>query len=238
MSVEKIMQVKELCHVYRQRLGFFRGKDVDILKGLSFDLYSGETLGVLGRNGCGKSTLLRILGDIIGATSGEVIYKEGIKKSLMTLGLGFKKDLSGRDNVLISAMLLGLSKKEALASLKEIEEFSELGEYFNRPVKTYSTGMRARLGFASAILNNVDLLLIDEALGVGDVQFKKKAEKVMMDKIASDRSVIFVSHSMAQIKKICNRVIWLEKGEIMGEGDPFDVTQAYEAYMKNEKNQP
>ena len=136
------------------------------LHGITLELYRGETLGILGANGCGKSSLLRILAGVIDPTSGTVKCSEGAKRALLALGLGFRPDLSGRDNALMSAMLQGIPKNRALTLLEEIRDYSELSEFFDQPVKTYSAGMRARLGFATALKTEVDILLIDEVLGV------------------------------------------------------------------------
>lgn len=226
-----LLEAKNIQYSYRSRLWGFKRFDYPVLKGLDFSVYRGETLGIMGRNGCGKSSLLRILNGIVAPTGGELLHEKRITRILLTLGLGFDKDLSGRDNAMLSAMLQGYTRERARASLEEIKEFSELGEFFERPVKTYSSGMSARLGFSTAMKTEVDLLLIDETLSVGDQHFSHKAEKAMMEKINSDQTVIFVSHNGAQVNKVCSRALWLEDGEIKAEGDTKAVAEEYKQFM-------
>lgn len=230
---ENILTVQDVSLCYRRRSGFLKWFKHTALAGISFELRQGEILGVLGRNGCGKSTLLRLLAGLIEPTSGRIICGRHTRRALLSLGLGFRPDLSGRDNALLSVMLQGTSKKKALDALPSIHEFSELGVFFDQPVKTYSAGMRARLGFATAIKTEVDVLLIDEVLGVGDAHFRQKAEKVLLDKINGRQTVVFVSHSPVQITKLCNRAIWIEDGKIRLEGNVKDVSGSYVDYMSN-----
>lgn len=150
----------------------------------------------------------------------------------MTIGLGFKPDLSGRDNALLSAMLQGASNRQAQGYLEEIKEFSELGDSFEEPVKTYSSGMRSRLGFTTALISHVDILLIDEALSAGDAQFRGKAEAAMKERISGEQTVVFVSHSEGQVQKLCDRAIWLENGKVAAEGDTAEVLADYQQLMK------
>ena len=150
--------------------------------------------------------------------------RPGKTASLLTLGLGFRPDLSGRDNALLAAMLQGSSRKQAESFLDEIQEFSELGDSFEEPVKTYSAGMRSRLGFTTALLTHVDILLIDEILSVGDAHFRSKAQSAMQSRITSEQTVVFVSHMAEQVKSMCDRAIWLESGKIVAEGNAIDVT--------------
>lgn len=201
------------------------------LSDISFILNKGETIGILGRNGGGKSSLLRILAGIVNPSSGEVICPHGTTRALLTLGLGFMPGISGRENALYSAMLQGMTKKDAKAILVDIEAFSELGEFFDQPVDTYSSGMRSRLGFATAMYTNVDILFIDETLSVGDIHFKKKAEQAMKDKLRSTQSCVFVSHSSDQINKICDRAIWIEDGVIKEQGKTQTIAHHYNLSM-------
>lgn len=233
MNGEKpeLLALKNVGLTYRNRAWGMKRFEYQALKDVTFSIKHGETLGVLGRNGCGKSSLLRILSGIIQPTEGRVECEPGASRMLLTLGLGFNGDLSGRDNAVLSSMLQGHSKKEALAHLDAIGEFSELGSFFERQVKTYSSGMRARLGFSTAIHTNVDLLLIDETLSVGDSHFKHKAQEAMMKKINSDQTVVFVSHSADQIDKVCSRAIWIEEGVVRAEGPTKVVSKEYEAFM-------
>lgn len=204
-----------------------------VLDSVSLNVYKSENLGIIGQNGVGKTTMLRIMGGIIDATSGTIQRRRGTSVSLLTIGLGFKPQLSGRDNAKLAAMLAGASSKQAEMHLDEIKEFSELGDYFDRPVKTYSSGMRSRLGFSTSLLTHVDTMLIDEVLSVGDAQFSEKAEKAIRKRISGNQTVVFVSHSEAQIKSICDRVIWLKDGKIASEGDPDEVYNDYNSYIQS-----
>ena len=156
--------------------------------------------------------------------------------SLLTLGLGFKPDLSGRDNALLSAMLQGSSRQQATSFLNDIKEFSELGDSFTEPVKNYSAGMRSRLAFTTALMTHVDVLLIDEILSVGDAHFRGKALTAMQSRITGKQTVVFVSHMADQVEKMCDRVIWLENGHIAAEGDPGEVTSAYAESVARARN--
>jgi len=231
-----VLSVKDVRFCYKTRSGFLKYFEHTGLDGISFDLYQGETLGILGRNGSGKSTLLRLLAGLVDPTTGKVICKKKYRRALLALGLGFRADLSGRDNALISAMLQGASKREALEALPGIREFSELGKFFDQQVKTYSAGMRARLGFSTAMLTKVDILLIDEALSVGDVHFKQKAERAMLEKIGGEQTVVFVSHNSEQVKNICNRAIWIEGGKLQLKGDVSTVSKNYVDFMQDLNN--
>ena len=190
-------------------------------------LYDGETLGIVGRNGVGKTTLLRVLAGILAPTKGRVTMARGKSASLLTLGLGFKPDLTGRDNAFLSAMLQGSSREQALSFLDDIKDFSELGDSFDEPVKNYSSGMRSRLAFTTALMTHVDVLLIDEILSVGDAHFRGKALAAMEARITGKQTVVFVSHMADQVEKLCDRVIWLDNGNIVANGDAKEVTSAY-----------
>jgi lipopolysaccharide transport system ATP-binding protein len=185
------------------------------------------TLGVSGRNGVGKTTMLRLMANILAPTSGKVSLCRGKKASLLSLGLGFKNDLSGRDNAMLAAMLQGSMRPQALSFLEEIKDFSDLGDSFEEPVKTYSAGMRARLSFTAALMTHVDILLIDEVLSVGDAHFRQKASDAMKERITSNLTMVFVSHMVDQVKKLCDRAILLENGRIVAQGDPSDVLESY-----------
>jgi len=231
-KADTFLSVNNISLKYKTRSGLFKRFEHVALNNISFELYKGETLGILGRNGCGKSSLLKILTGIIRPTSGHVNINKDITRSLLTLGLGFRKDLSGRDNAILSAMLGGLNKHDALQSLDEIKAFSELNDFFEQPVRTYSAGMRARLGFSTAIKTNVDILLIDEVLGVGDTHFKQKAQNHMTNKMNSDQTIVFVSHNLEQTQALCDRVIWIENGAIKSQGDTKKISQQYQQYMQ------
>ncbi|MFV0278958.1 MAG: ABC transporter ATP-binding protein [Parahaliea sp.] len=203
-----------------------------VLNGVSLQLYENETLGIIGRNGVGKTTILRLMAGILAPTSGRIRMRPGKSASLLSIGLGFKDELTGRDNALLSAMLQGATEREARSFLSGIKEFSELGDSFEEPVKTYSAGMRSRLGFTTALLTHVDILLIDEVLSVGDAQFRRKAEEAMQERIRGEQTAVFVSHAEMQVRKLCDRVIWLENGEVQGEGAAEVVLAQYNEAMK------
>ena len=227
-SERKIMlELQDVSLSFHTSKGTFDDGLHHVLDSVSFKLYENETLGIVGRNGVGKTTMLRIMAGILAPTSGNIIARPGKSASLLTIGLGHKADLSGRDNAILSAMLQGASKKEALGYLPEIKAFSELGDSFEEPVKTYSAGMKSRLGFTTALLTHVDIFLVDEVLSVGDAEFKQKAERAMKDRISGDQTVVFVSHADEQVKQICDRVIWIDRGRIAAEGDPEAVIEQY-----------
>lgn len=211
---------------YKKTLKIINNQYHWALRNITFDVYHGETLGVVGRNGSGKSTLMKLMAGIINPD-------EGLKTAaitsvqLLSLQVGFLGHLSGRENAVMSGMLLGMRKKDVVARMDSIIEFSELGDQIDEPVRTYSAGMRARLGFAVANQTNPDILLIDEALGVGDAKFREKSKAVMSARITSDKTVVMVSHNEETIKQFCDRVIWLESGEIKKIGDAESVVNAY-----------
>lgn len=227
-----MLELRDVSISFSSSKGTFDDGVHHVLDSVSFKLYENETLGIIGRNGVGKTTMLRIMAGILAPTSGEIITSPGKSISLLTIGLGHKPELSGRDNARLSAMLQGASKREAESFLEEIKEFSNLGDSFEEPVKTYSAGMKSRLGFTTALLTHVDILLVDEILSVGDAEFRKKAESAMKERISGKQTVVFVSHSNAQVKDLCDRVLWIDQGRICGEGDPGVVIAEYQASQK------
>ena len=189
------------------------------LKDVSFDLHHGETLGIIGRNGAGKSTLLRLLCGIYSPDRGAIVSTTS-SVSLIALQLGFNRLFSGRENAVLSGMLMGRSRQFMWSAVQEIREFAELGEHFDMPLYTYSSGMRARLGVAVAIFAAADVLLLDEVLGVGDITFQKKSSQTIRSLIRSERSVVLISHNLTTIKDLCDRVVWIENGISCMEGPP------------------
>ena len=217
MPGDLILQAEHVGLSYRQRVGMLRYDSFWALQDVSFELYEGETLGVIGNNGAGKSTLLRMIAGIVDPDRGVLHRSKPLSASLLALNVGFKPELSGRDNVVISGLLLGMKRADIRRQMDDIREFSDLGDFFERPVGTYSTGMRARLGFAVAIHADPDILLIDEVLGVG----------AMRAKIKQGKTVILVSHSMEAIRELCQRVLWIERGKSIICSDAETVISGY-----------
>lgn len=224
-EMTKVLSLKNVGVYYRKKRGVF-GEKFWALKDVSFDLYQGETLGIIGRNGVGKSTLLRLMAGIIKPDRG-IFVNAGYQASLLSFHLGFIHYLTGRENAILSGMLMGLRKKEIKAKMDAIIEFSELRDFIDQPIATYSAGMVARLGFSVAFQANPDVLLIDEVLGVGDAEFSQKSAKVMRERIHSNKTIVFVSHHAVLIQQLCNRVIWIEDGVSKAEGDTPTILQQY-----------
>ena len=221
-----LLKLDEVSLSYRSKRTSFEHGQHKVLDRVSLELYQGETLGIIGRNGVGKTTMLQLMAGILAPTEGSVWQMPGKSSSLLTLGLGFKPDISGRDNALLAAMLQGSTQKQAESYLEDIKAFAELGDSFEEPVKTYSAGMRARLGFTTALKTHVDILLVDEVLSVGDAQFRAKAETAMKDRIGGEQTVVFVSHNDSQVKDLCDRAIWLQQGSVGAEGVVSEVMTA------------
>lgn len=196
------------------------------LKGISFKVQSGECLGIIGKNGGGKSTLLSLILGTVYPTKGDIKVSKKITP-LLDLGAGFHPDLTGRENVLINGVLLGLTRDEVMERIHAIKAFSEIGEFMDMPVRTYSTGMYLRIAFSIAIHTDPELLLIDEVLSVGDEGFQKKSLDALIRLIKRGVTTLLVSHNLSVIKEICNRAIWLDEGEIKAEGDPGSVVGEY-----------
>jgi len=226
-SKSVMLELDNVSLNFRSNKGNFDDGVHHVLDKVSFKLYENETLGIIGRNGAGKTTILRLMAGILAPTSGTVKMKPGKTASLLSIGLGFKGDLSGRDNAMLAAMLQGSTKKQAKSFLEEIKDFSDLGDSYEEPVKTYSSGMRSRLGFTTALMTHVDILLIDEVLSVGDAQFKKKAASAMKERIGGGQTVVFVSHTDAQVEELCDRAIWIDQARVAREGDTKKVLQEY-----------
>lgn len=201
-----------------------------VLKGISFEVKKGEAIGLIGHNGCGKSTTLKLLTKIMYPDSGSIEMK-GRVSSLIELGAGFHPDMSGRENIYINASIFGLSKKEIDRRIGEIIAFSELEEFIDNPVRTYSSGMYMRLAFSVAINVDADILLIDEILAVGDIAFQAKCFNKLKEVKAQGTTIVIVSHSLGQIEQICERSIWIHEGKIREEGHPRVVDPKYMAYM-------
>ena len=203
---------------------------VEALRGISFDVEKGEIVGVIGRNGSGKSTLLKAIAGIFSPDEGSIELAAS-SVSLLSIGVGFQRHLTGRENVMLSGMLLGFSEQQILEKMDEIIAFAEIGEFIDRPVKTYSSGMFAKLAFSITAILETDIMLIDEILSVGDSKFKKKSYEKMKELIFDhNRTVMIVSHNPDTVRKLCSRALWLHKGKVMQYGETEEVLKAYEAY--------
>lgn len=208
---QPLISLKKVGIKYKRR-SRFKKKAFWALRDIDLDIYRGETLGIIGHNGAGKSTLLKVIANLITPDEGECIRNTKMRAGILALKAGFVKSLSGRDNILLSGLFLGVSKEYIKAKSEEIIKLSGIDEFIDNPVNSYSTGMSARLGFAIAYHCAPDILLLDEVLGVGDAQFKKLSKKLILDMINSNKTVVLVSHSEETIKELCTRVIRLEKG--------------------------
>ena len=205
------------------------------LNDVSFNVEKGQTVGIIGQNGSGKSTLLKIICGVLRPTSGSV-QVNGRITALLELGAGFHPEFTGRENVYMNGALMGFSREEMDRRFPDIEAFAEIGEFINQPVKTYSSGMFVRLAFAAAIYVDPDILVVDEALAVGDMRFQLKCIERMKEFQKSGKTVIFVTHDIYSVRNFCNRAIWLDKGMIKLTGDAISVTNVYADFMKFERD--
>jgi len=196
------------------------------IRNVSFELKKGEVLGIIGRNGSGKSTLLKMMAGVFPPNSGQISSK-GAVSLLAGVGVGFNKELTGRENAYLYGALMGRNRKQIDELIEEIQSFAELTHHFDRPFRTFSSGMKARLGISVATAFKPDLLLIDEVLGVGDVSFREKSQKKVKDLIETSGSVIIVSHSLGMLKDMCTRMILIEDGEILIDDEPDAVIAKY-----------
>lgn len=233
-NVKKAFRIyKDKGNSLKERIIFRDRNSYDVrtvLRGISFNIKKGEAVGLIGHNGCGKSTTLKLLTKIIYPDSG-TIEMSGRVSSLLELGAGFHPDMSGRENIYINASIFGLTRKEIDERLEEIIDFSELGSYIDNPVRTYSSGMYMRLAFSVAINVNADIILVDEILSVGDLNFQNKCLKKLQDIKKAGTTIVIVSHSMEQIESICDRSIWLNDGKIVADGIPGMVHRKYLEFM-------
>ena len=214
-----------VCYWSRSRfLG--RAQEYWALNDVSFEVYPGETIGIIGNNGAGKTTLLKAIAGIIEPDRGE-IERSDISLSMLSLQVGFVPQLSGRENAILSGMLLGLDRNAAEQRVDEIEAFADLGEHFNERLATYSAGMRARLGFSCALYSAAEVLLIDEVLGVGDQDFRVKSNAAIKALIQSNRTVVLASHHLATLRELCDRVVWIDNGTVHAAGTTAEVLKQY-----------
>ncbi len=215
----------------RFRALFFKNKKAKInkaLKNVTFEINKGEAVGLIGDNGAGKSTILKHITGVAFPTEGEVTVN-GKVAALLELTAGFSMEMTGRENIYLKGYILGLTDKEIKRLEERIIEFAELGDYIDQPVRTYSSGMKMRLGFAINVNIEPDVLVIDEALSVGDATFKKKCKKKIADTIKSGVTVLYVSHNAESVKELCTRAIYLKKGQLIYDGTVEDALQVYQA---------
>lgn len=247
MSQEKAIVVEHVSKSFKiykdksstmmESILFWKRKNYEnrqVLDDISFTVDKGEAVGLIGHNGCGKSTTLKMLSKILYPDKGSIRVK-GRVSSLIELGAGFHPDMSGRENIYINASIFGLTKKEIDRRLGDIIEFSELEEFIDNPVRTYSSGMYMRLAFSVAINVDADVLLIDEILAVGDASFQKKCFDRLKEIKANGATIVIVSHAMKQIERICDRAIWIHKGRIRAQGVSRDINSQYLDYMSGPK---
>lgn len=214
--------------VYGSLLRRRRGGQIWALRGVDFGARSGDVVGIIGPNGAGKTTLCRVIAGLLQPDEGEVEVR-GSVFSLLSLGTGFNPELSGRENARLNALTLGFSAADVRQLLPKIEDFAELGEFFDQPLKVYSSGMRARLAFSVAAMANPEILIVDEALSVGDTRFSAKAAAKMQELVQHASLVIVVSHQLEFVQKYCTRVVWMEKGRVRVAGSPVDIVDEYRA---------
>ncbi|WP_053393496.1 ABC transporter ATP-binding protein [Leptotrichia sp. oral taxon 212] len=233
-NVEKSFKIyKDKGFTLKERILFFKSRNAyvknNILRGISFDIEKGDILGIVGKNGSGKSTLLKLITKIIYPDSGSIKIN-GKVSSLIELGAGFHPDMTGRENIYINASIYGLTKKEIDSKLDTIIKFSELEEFIDSPIRTYSSGMYMRLAFSVAINVEAEILLIDEILSVGDANFQAKCFRKMQELKDSGITIVIVSHDLHTMEKLCNKVIWIESGKIKRSGIPNEVLKEYIEY--------
>lgn len=240
---EYAIEVEDLCINYKGLKSYSikknllkgkrnRAETFEAVKHVSFRVKEGEILGLIGKNGSGKSTMLRAIAGIFSPNSGRIDL-HGHSVSLLAIGVGFQPELSGRENILLSGMLLGFSEAEIKARTQQIIEFSELGDFIDAPVRTYSSGMHSKLAFSITAILETDIMLIDEVLSVGDSRFKKKSYAKMKELISDrERTVVIVSHDAKTIRELCDNVLWINDGELVRFGDTASVMDAYEEFMK------
>lgn len=228
VSYDKITSMKEFIISSLKRK--VKYEEFWALRDISFEVKKGEVLGIIGHNGAGKSTLLKVISGIIKPTTGTVKI-EGNIVPMLELGSGFDFDLTGRENIFLNGAILGYSKDFLEEKFDEIVDFSELGKFIDMPIRNYSSGMMMRLAFSIATVVNPEILIVDEILAVGDEAFQQKSRARMMELMSGGTTVLFVSHSIEQIREMCNRVVWLEHGEIKAIGDSKSICNYYQGIM-------
>jgi len=235
--MNKVLEVKNITKVYKKyNTNFDRLKEIFFKKSyheefvsndnISFDLYESETLGIIGINGAGKSTILKIIAGVIAPTSGEIV-KHGRVTALLELGTGFNDEMTGYENIFLNGRLIGMTQEECENNLEKIITFSELGQHIYEPIKTYSSGMKMRLAFSIAIFSEPKILIVDEALSVGDAHFAAKCTKILKQRKEKNMSIIYVSHDLNSLKLLSDRLIMLNTGKVVEQGTPEEVINKY-----------
>lgn len=221
---EQVHSLKEyLVSIFKGKLTYESFRAVD---NVSIDIKKGEVVGIVGRNGAGKSTLLKVISGVLTPTTGDIKI-HGVIAPMLELGAGFDQDLTARENIFLNGAILGYSKEFLESKYEEIVDFSELRDFIDQPVRTFSSGMTMRLAFSIATIVEPEILIVDEILSVGDAHFKAKSENRMRELMAGGTTVLMVSHALPQIRDLCNRVIWLEKGKVKMDGDTESVCDEY-----------
>jgi lipopolysaccharide transport system ATP-binding protein len=218
--------IKHLLFNLPRNMKSFQQNQYEALQDISFEVYKGEQFGIIGHNGAGKSTTLQLIAGVLRPTSGRIIVRGRISP-LLALGAGFHPDLTGRENVIFNGVLMGLTRREVMARLEEIIEFSELGDFIDRSIRSYSNGMLARLGFSVVAHLDPEILLIDEVLGVGDIRFRQKCIKKMMEFKNNKVTMVLVTHSVNSVMQICERAMWIEDHKVKMIGDSRKVAEHY-----------
>ena len=225
MANDRISSIKEYA-IARLR-GKLKYNEFEALKPVSFDVKRGEVMGLIGHNGAGKSTLLKVISGILKPTEGSVIVRGNVAP-MLELGSGFDFDMTGRENIFLNGAILGYSEDFLKSKYDEIVAFSEIGPFIDMPLRNYSSGMVARLAFSVETVVVPEVLIVDEVLAVGDADFQEKSRKRMMELMSGGTTVLFVSHSMEQIRQMCNRVVWLERGRVTMFGNVQTLCEEYE----------
>ena len=215
------------------RFSFRREPQVWVAKNLNFSVERGETLGVIGFNGAGKTTLLRLMAGILQPDQGTIITNG--TACLLSLGTGFDPNLTGRDNIITGGLLMGHRLKAIREKIDQVIDFSELGGAIDKPFRTYSAGMRARLAFSVGVTLTPEILLVDEVLAVGDARFKAKSKAVMTERVRGETTVVFVSHSEGEVESLCDKCMWIDEGNMVALGSSSEIVELYRAHEKNRK---